>query len=72
LAFSDGLLAEYPSELIQRTRFGRDIKGKLSLLSYAAGSAVAFVNVWVAIGLYVAVAVAWSVPERRVEDMPTN
>jgi uncharacterized membrane protein len=63
------VLAEYPSELIQHTRFGRDIKGKLSLLSYTLGILLAFVSVWIAIGLYVAVAIAWSIPERRVEDI---
>lgn len=63
------VLAEYPSTLIERTRFGRDVKGKLSLLSYAAATILAFVNVWLSIGLFVAVAIAWSVPERRVEDI---
>jgi uncharacterized membrane protein len=63
------VLAEYPSALIEHTRFGRDIKGKLSLLSYAVATILAFVNVWLSIGLFVAVAIAWSVPERRVEDI---
>ena len=63
------ILAEYPSKLILHTRFGRDVKGKLSLLCYACGAGLAFVSVWISIGLYVAVAVAWSAPERRIEDV---
>ncbi len=66
------VLAEYPSDVIRRTRFSRDIKGKLSLLAYAAATLLAFVNVWLSIGLYVAVAIAWSVPERRIQDMTTK
>ncbi|HSX07700.1 MAG TPA: TMEM175 family protein [Candidatus Saccharimonadales bacterium] len=66
------VLAEYPSTLVEHTRFRRDIKGKLSLLAYVAGVGLAFVNVWISIGLYVAVAIAWLVPERRVEDIATD
>ncbi len=63
------VLAEYPPEAVQRTRFGRDIKGKLSLLSYATAIGLAFVSPWLSLGLYVAVAVVWSIPERRVEEL---
>jgi uncharacterized membrane protein len=47
---------------------GGDAKGKLSLLAYVAAIPLAFVNQWIAIGLYVAVAVAWLVPDRRIES----
>lgn len=66
------VLAEYPSALVEHTRFRRDIKGKLSLLAYVAGIGLAFVNTWISIGLYVAVAVVWLVPERRIEDIATG
>jgi len=46
---------------------GRDLKGKISPLLYIAGSAAALVVPWVAIGLYVVVAVIWLVPDRRIE-----
>ena len=45
---------------------GRDWKGKLSVVAYAAGIALAAVSTWLAIGIYVAVAVTWLVPDRRI------
>jgi uncharacterized membrane protein len=47
--------------------FGRDIKGKLSMVIYAAGVILAFVSPYLAIGLYFAVAMMWIVPDRRIE-----
>jgi uncharacterized membrane protein len=46
---------------------GRDAKGYVSLFAYLAGVALAPVAPWVSVGLYVAVALAWFVPDRRVE-----
>jgi uncharacterized membrane protein len=46
---------------------GRDVKGKLSPVLYAAGIALAYVNRWLAVGAYVLVALIWLVPDRRVE-----
>ncbi|WP_419255641.1 TMEM175 family protein [Caulobacter sp. ErkDOM-YI] len=46
---------------------GKDYKSKLSLALYVAGIGLAFVNSWVAVGCYVAVAVIWFVPDRRIE-----
>jgi uncharacterized membrane protein len=46
---------------------GRDLKGKISPVLFAVGIPTAFVNRWVSVGLYVAVAVMWFVPDRRLE-----
>ena len=46
---------------------GRDFKGKVSLVAYAAAIAVAFVYPWISLGLYVAVAAMWFIPDRRIE-----
>jgi len=46
---------------------GNDRKGKLSLLMYAAAVPLAFVSVWLAGALYVAVALIWLVPDLRIE-----
>jgi uncharacterized membrane protein len=48
---------------------GRDLKGKLSLLFYAAAIALAFFAPWLSIALYALVAVIWLVPDRRIEKM---
>lgn len=47
---------------------GRDGKGKASPILYALGFALAFVDRWVAVGVYAAVALMWLVPDRRVES----
>jgi uncharacterized membrane protein len=46
---------------------GIDVKGKLSPLLYSAGIALAFVERWLAVAMYVAVALMWFIPDRRVE-----
>jgi uncharacterized membrane protein len=46
---------------------GRDLKGKLSILLYALAIPLAFVYGRLALGLYVAVALVWLVPDRRIE-----
>jgi uncharacterized membrane protein len=45
---------------------GRDYKGRVSLLAYAAAIALAFVSAWIAYALFVGVAVMWFVPDRRL------
>jgi uncharacterized membrane protein len=46
---------------------GGDAKGYMSLAMYAAAIPLAFVNRWIAYGLYVGVALIWLVPDRRIE-----
>jgi uncharacterized membrane protein len=46
---------------------GRDLKGKLSPVLYLSAIALAFVNQWISDALYVAVALIWLVPDRRIE-----
>jgi uncharacterized membrane protein len=53
------------------TALGHDLKGKLSLASYVAAVPLAFVNPWIAVALYIAVALIWLVPDRRIEASPS-
>ena len=46
---------------------GRDLKGRISAVCYAVAIPSAFVNEWIACGLYALVAVMWLVPDRRIE-----
>ena len=46
---------------------GRDLKGKMSPLLYAAGIALAYPARWLSLTLYVFVALMWLVPDRRIE-----
>jgi uncharacterized membrane protein len=46
---------------------GNDVKGKLSQALYLIAIPTAFVNRWAAGALYVAVALMWLIPDRRIE-----
>jgi len=48
---------------------GNDLKGKLSPVFYSAGIVSAFYQPWISIALYVLVAAAWLVPDRRIERL---
>jgi uncharacterized membrane protein len=46
---------------------GSDWKGKLSPILYLCAIGLAFLNRWIAVGIYIAVALIWLVPDRRLE-----
>ncbi len=46
---------------------GPDFKGIASVVIYAAAIALALVNTWISIGLYVLVAIMWFIPDPRIE-----
>jgi uncharacterized membrane protein len=48
---------------------GRDFKGKISVLLYAAAVVLAFVDAWLSIAIYALVAVMWFIPDRRIEKV---
>ena len=51
---------------------GRDTKGRVSLVVYGLGIGLSFANRWLGVGAYVAVALIWLVPDRRVERTLTS
>jgi uncharacterized membrane protein len=61
------LVAVHGPESALARAVGRDRKGVASLIAYAVAIAAAEVVPWLSIGLYIAVAAAWLVPDRRIE-----
>lgn len=61
------LILSHGRNSVLGTAYGRDFKGKISVAIYAVAIVFAFVQPWIAIGLYVLVAVIWLVPDRRIE-----
>jgi TMEM175 potassium channel family protein len=49
------------------TAIGRDFKGKASPLLYCLGIGLSFVSGWLAIAVYIGVALMWFVPDPRLE-----
>jgi uncharacterized membrane protein len=55
------------AESLLAQALGRDVKGKVSVVLYTVAIPMAFVQPWVAYGIYAAVAVVWIVPDARIE-----
>ena len=47
---------------------GKDFKGRISVVIYIAAIALAFSYRWLSVGLYIAVAILWLIPDRRIES----
>jgi uncharacterized membrane protein len=65
---SRALLAHHGQDSAIAVALGSDTKGKVSLLIYAVALPLAFIEEYVACGLYVLVALIWLVPDRRIES----
>jgi uncharacterized membrane protein len=61
------LLARHELDSPLAKALGRDAKGKLSVVAYVVAIPLAFVHPGIACGLYIAVAIVWLVPDRRIE-----
>src|SRR4051812_1559226 len=61
------LLAVHDGNSPLARAIGSDFKGKISVVIYATGIALAFVNSWVGVAVYTIVAIIWLVPDRRIE-----
>ena len=52
------------------TGIGSDLKGRLSISLFAAGAGLAWLSPWISYALYVAAALLWLVPDRRLVTGP--
>jgi uncharacterized membrane protein len=64
---AQSLVATHGRDSTLARAIGRDFKGKASLVIYLVAVPLAFVSPLVAFVLYVAVAIVWIVPDRRIE-----
>ena len=61
------IIVQQGRESLLAAAIGEDWKGKLSPVLYLIAIPLAFVNSWIASGLYVFVAALWFIPDRRIE-----
>jgi TMEM175 potassium channel family protein len=61
------LISHHGAESPIAKALGTDFKGKISVGIYAAAIPLAYVSTWISLGLFVAVALMWLVPDRRFE-----
>ena len=62
------LVAKHPKNAALAEALGDDRKGKLSCVLYLVGVALSWFVAWLGFIVYVAVAVVWLIPDRRIED----
>lgn len=63
------LMAAEGTESLLKKAVGKDYKGTVSVLMYAVAIPVAFVSPWISQLVFVVVALAWLVPDRRIERL---
>ncbi|MGH2729082.1 MAG: TMEM175 family protein [Actinomycetota bacterium] len=61
------IVAEHGPDSKVAVALGKDLKGKISPVLYVAAIPLAFAGRWIALGLYIFVALMWLVPDRRIE-----
>jgi uncharacterized membrane protein len=64
---SVSLIAHHGKDSPLAIAMGRDYKGKISLMLYTLAIPLAFVNSWLACGMYATVSIMWLIPDRRIE-----
>jgi uncharacterized membrane protein len=63
------IVAEQGKDSKLAIALGDDFKGKISPVLYVVAIPISFVNRFIALGIYVFVALIWLVPDRRIESM---
>lgn len=66
------ILATQVKDSLLAAAVGRDLKGKASPVIYLIAIVFAFVQPWIADGLYVLAALMWLIPDRRIERVVTD
>ncbi|WP_055076723.1 TMEM175 family protein [Pseudanabaena sp. 'Roaring Creek'] len=61
------LISHHGQDSTLAIALGRDFKGKISVVIYALAVLLSFLNPWLSLMLYVAVAIMWLIPDRRIE-----
>ena len=61
------LLKVNPPETGLEEAIGNDWKGRASLAGYTVAIPLAFLNQWISVAIYIAVALVWFVPDPRIE-----
>jgi len=62
------ILAQEGPDSVLAQAIGRDVKGNLSVVLYAAAIPLALARAWMADAIYVAVALIWLTPDPRIES----
>lgn len=67
-----GLIKNEGKDSIIAQAFGKDFKGKLSIIIYSAAILLSFIESFISLSFYIFVALIWLIPDRRVEKIYFN
>lgn len=56
-----------PDNALLAAALGSDFKGKVSIVAYGVAIPLAFVHPWLSLAIYILIAIAWLIPDRRIE-----
>lgn len=63
------IIKNHGGDSVLAQAIGKDLKGKASLVLYIGAIASTWISEWIAGGLYIAVALIWLTPDRRIEQV---
>ncbi len=63
------LMCYHGSKSTLAAALGSDFKGKISIVAYLSALFFAFISPWIALAIYIAVALLWIVPDKRIENL---
>jgi uncharacterized membrane protein len=66
------IVAAEGEESLLAKAIGKDRKGSASILLYVIAIPLAFVSQWIALAIYVCVALMWLIPDSRIERVITS
>ena len=61
------IIATHGKDSVLARAIGKDYKGKISMVLYAASIPLSFLNSYLSLGIYAAVAAMWLIPDSRIE-----
>jgi uncharacterized membrane protein len=62
------IVRSHGDDLRLKSALGRDVKTKLSFVANVAAIPLAFASRWLSIGIFIAVAATWFIPDRRLQN----
>jgi uncharacterized membrane protein len=62
------ILYNGPNSKLARA-IGSDLKGRISMFGYVCAIPLAFIRPWISLAVYVAIALLWFIPDRRIESI---
>ena len=63
------IIARHGPDSVLARAIGNDLKGKLPLILYSVAIGAAFIHTWISLGIYIAIALMWFIPDRRIEKV---